>query len=382
MSNPGQRLRCAFLFRWPYNPYLNLLADELRRLGVDVQIPDRCLWFASRVRKHSHVHIVHLQEIAPLFLATTLPKSVVKSFLSLAQLVYLKFCGTRIVWTAHDLKTHWERYPRLERLFTTTVAALAGAIVTHCQGAARAVAARFHVRAASKIVSMPHGNYIGAYPNRIDRSTAQRHFGISSDVLTLLCFGLIRPYKGFDNLLDAFVTLPESQIHLIIAGKPFDEHTALRARRRVAGHRNITLVPEFIADNDVQVYMSACDAVIFTYREILTSGAVILAMSFGKACIAPRKGCIPEVLDSQGAFLYEGDSTSELRASLQQAIARRDRLAAMGEYNRAKVAHWSWSQIATATLDVYRSVLPKGAVVLCPSDGSREYRERGGQKNS
>ena len=370
------RLRCALLFRWPYNPYLELLADELRAFGVDVQIPDRCLWFAARVRQGGHVHIVHLQEIAPFYLASTLPKTIVKSFLSLAQLAYLKLCGTKIVWTAHDLKTHWERYPGFERVFTTAVAALADAIVTHCAAATRAVASRFRVRNLQKIVSMPHGHFIQAYPNSIDRDTARRHFGIAPGVLALLCFGLIRPYKGFQDLLGAFFELPENDAHLIIAGKPFDESTARTVRERIAGHANVTFVPEFIAGSGVQLFMQACDAAVFAYQEILTSGAVILAMSFGKACVAPRKGCIPEVLDDEGAFLYEADSQLDLKATLQRVSAQRSRLAEMGAHNYSKVSHWPWKQIAATTLGVYRSVLSERAVVLGADDGTVESEQR------
>jgi len=379
MSDPQRQwLRCAFLFRWPYNPYLDLLAEELRAQGVDVQIPDRCLWFASRIRRGGHVHIVHLQEIAPFFLATTLPKTIVKSCLSLIQLAYLKLCGTKIVWTAHDLRTHWERYPRIERAFTTAIAALADAIVTHCEGATRAVAARFRVRNANKIVSMPHGHFMDAYPNIMDRDTARRHFGLAPGVLVLLCFGLVRAYKGFEDLLDGFFALSRSETHLIIAGKPFDESTARAVRERIAGHDNVTFVPEFISNGDVQLFMNACDAAVFAYREILTSGAIILAMSFGKACVAPCKGCIPEVLDADGAFLYDGDSGLDLKSVLQRVSTQQVRLPAMGVHNRLKVARWPWKLVAAATLEVYRSILPERAVIFGAANGTvkREERER------
>jgi len=58
--------------------------------------------------------------------------------------------------------------------------------------------------------------------------------------------------------------------------------------------------------------MNACDVVVFPYQEILTSGAVILAMSFGRACVAPRLGCIQDVLDDKGAFIYEPSNKAGL----------------------------------------------------------------------
>ncbi len=48
--------------------------------------------------------------------------------------------------------------------------------------------------------------------------------------------------------------------------------------------------------------MNASDIVAFPYLEGMTSGALIMAMGFGKPCIASRIGCIDQTTDSQGAF--------------------------------------------------------------------------------
>ncbi|MGV8042060.1 MAG: hypothetical protein AB2L07_19020, partial [Thermoanaerobaculaceae bacterium] len=50
--------------------------------------------------------------------------------------------------------------------------------------------------------------------------------------VAVLCFGLIRPYKGVDVLLEAFATLPpELPMTLLLAGEPWgDRGSAMAAR--------------------------------------------------------------------------------------------------------------------------------------------------------
>ena len=103
--------------------------------------------------------------------------------------------------------------------------------------------------------------------------------------------------------------------------------------------------------------MNACDVVVFPYQEILTSGAVFLAMSFKKACIAPRQGCLGEVLNENGAFLYDSDCENGLFQSLESAIKNNHQLMNMGEYNFELAEKFDWSNIAGMTLQVYQSCL-------------------------
>jgi glycosyltransferase involved in cell wall biosynthesis len=97
--------------------------------------------------------------------------------------------------------------------------------------------------------------------------------------------------------------------------------------------------------------------VVFPYRDILTSGAVILAMSFGRACIAPAIGCIVDVLDEHGAILYDPDRPDGLRQALASAMTDGQRLQEMGAYNLQRARVWSWDGIAQQTAEVYREAL-------------------------
>ena len=80
-------------------------------------------------------------------------------------------------------------------------------------------------------------------------------------------------------------------------------------------------------------------------------------MSFAKPCIAPLIGCIPEVLDEKGAFLYDVDRADGLETALGAAAARRSELAGMGAVNRKVMEGWAWSSVAAATKCLYAKCL-------------------------
>jgi glycosyltransferase involved in cell wall biosynthesis len=181
--------------------------------------------------------------------------------------------------------------------------------------------------------------------------------GLTSEDLSFLFIGNIRPYKGVLELIEAFQKFSPTGARLVIAGRPVNQETGTELERRIAEDERIQLHLRFIADEEMQVFLNACDVVVFPYRKILTSGAVILAMSFGRACIAPAMGCITEVLDERGAILYDADRPDGLREALSRAVVNRDRLKEMGAHNLARAAAWSRDRVAGQTAGVYRDAL-------------------------
>jgi glycosyltransferase involved in cell wall biosynthesis len=78
-------------------------------------------------------------------------------------------------------------------------------------------------------------------------------------------------------------------------------------------------------------------------------------MSFGKPIIAPAMGCIPDVLDSKGSFLYDSGEEDGLINAMRKALA--SELREMGEYNFELAKQLSWNEIARKTSDAYKECL-------------------------
>lgn len=341
------------------NPYQRELANGLRRLGITVEgLSYRTIFFWDIVRQKKPV-VLHLHWLHSFLVRTTLLKSLASASLFVTQIILLKLAGVKIVWTVHNLKNHDNQHLKLERFFTSIVAKLCNAIIVHGDSVKNEVASSLGLKNNNRIHSVPHGNYLDCYPNTISHEKAKAELQLTSEP-TFLFLGLIRPYKGVIELMEAFEAIEHPQVknaRLLIAGKIWSEDPDFRDRviQKVNETPNVTLISEFIPDDQLQLYFNACDAVIFPYKDILTSGAVLLAMSFGKACIAPRLGCIKDTLDDEGAVLYEAEDINGLSKAIQHAIEIQSSLKHKGRHNLGLAKQLTWRYIGELTQKVYQS---------------------------
>jgi len=344
------------------NPYQNQLIDNLKKLGVKVEVQKpfaSSTFFFPIIFSHWKPDILHLHWLEPSCIANNWFLSLLKSIVFLVQLVILKIIGVKIVWTVHNLKNHDNLNLVLNNICTKTVIKFADAIITHCEAAQEELIKTFLVKNKEKIFVVPHGNYVEWYENKISQEAARAELGFKTSETVFLFFGLIRPYKGVPELIETFKRLESKDIRLVIAGKIISKDIDLAdlINQKIADDQRITFIPSYIEPEKIQIYMNAADVVVFPYRDILTSGAVMLAMSFGRACIAPRKGCIGEVLDAQGAFLYNLADENGLMQAMNSALHKQPEILAMGAHNQELAAKYSWKNIAELTLDVYLSCL-------------------------
>lgn len=289
----------------------------------------------------------------------------------IGQLTILRLKGIRIVWTVHELNIPETHHAKIDNLCVKLIARLSSAIIAHCQSARRQIIEATHKHNSAKVHVVPHGHFINVTQNVIDRKEARRLLDIPPAMFVVLFFGLMRPYKGVLDLLNAHSELNRQDVLLLLAGSSVMHHKECAdymetIKKSVAHRANVRLVQEFIPDNQIQVFMNASDIVAFPYRDIMTSGALIMAMGFGKACIASRLGCISETLDQEGAFLYDAGSKTGtagaeqgLVQALEAALSNADKLPAMGKHNRRLAEEMDWQDIAQRTLLIYQKCLAK-----------------------
>lgn len=348
----ANRLKVIFQPYWNDNPYQKLLIKHLADLGVD--------WKGERLTsllvKGKLPDVVHLHWLHAFFVAPNNLKSYIKLAKLISRLLILKLIGVKIVWTAHNLKDHDNRNPALDRVCTNLVVKLSDAVITHSETAKSTLVKKFNMRNNDKVYIVPHGNYIGYYENKVTRMEARKAIGIPHSSLCLLFMGLIRPYKGVPKLIKDFKKIQHGDAQLIITGKVSDVLEREWIEQEAKGQDAIKFLPGYVADQQIQLYMNACDAVVFPYGEIFTSGAMLMAMSFSRACIAPAKGCINEILNNSGAILYDPESENGLEQAIKFAIQQKDQLIGMGECNRQLAEQWNWNSIARRTLEVYTKI--------------------------
>jgi beta-1,4-mannosyltransferase len=232
-------------------------------------------------------------------------------------LLALRAMGVRCVWTAHNLLPHDSaEIPAMDRLGRRVMIALSEHVFVHGAHAARCVTDEFPA-AAGKMTLIPFGNWIGYYPCSMTRQQARADFGFTDADYVYLFFGLCKPYKNLDGLVQAFRKL-EGRVALLIVGK-FPDAQYLKLIRTLCGDDpRIRLENGYVPDDQLGRYFRACNAVVAPYHEILTSGTVVLAHSFGLPVVSIAKGFLLDVVTKDNGVLYDPKETTSLPNALNR----------------------------------------------------------------
>jgi beta-1,4-mannosyltransferase len=348
----------------PTNPYQDRLAEALRRRGVTVRVTDggggglpilRAMW-GRDLPDVAHVHFLHQFMTSS---ATRFPRIVafLLSVRTLVECAVLRLLGVSLVWTAHDLVNHEERSMRIETWSKHVLLRfLTDHVIVHCAAATDIVVEFYglpdHVRERMTVV--PHGTFADDYPDEVSRATARDRLDLPREEFVFTFFGSIRRYKNVPGLVEAFADL-DADATLLIAGNPRTDAIERAVTRAAASVEGVRTVFEFVPSDDVQLYLNAADVVVLPFRDdgasMLTSGSVLLAMSFGRAVIAPDIGCIGEYVGDRGGYVYDPAADAPLRRAMRESLsADRD---AMGRHNRERAAKLNWDHVAAQTHAVY-----------------------------
>ncbi|WP_136601141.1 glycosyltransferase family 4 protein [Salinigranum halophilum] len=336
-----------------YNPYQARLKQELAELGVEVQLSSGLSPGKLRELADADEGVLHLHWLFPYFQSETRIGLTRRAFWFSVKLLYLKFAGVQLVWTAHDYITHSRENEQFSKRFRRMIFRLFDSVVVHCEAAKDRLHREYNFSRdySDRMTTIVHPHFLD-YPNTIERDAARERLQLEHDDKVFLFFGNIKQYKGVDELIDAFQRLEDEDAQLFIAGST-TEKTEDQVMRAVEADPRISGDFRFVPTDEIQFYLNAADVVVLPFRDILTSGSVVLAMSFGKPVIAPAIGCIPETVTDGGAFLYDPESADGLYDALR-ATEEHD-LAAMGERNREHIEQFDWLTAARETKEVYES---------------------------
>jgi glycosyltransferase involved in cell wall biosynthesis len=325
------------------NPYCDLLYGSLAARGVAVaaaaELSPRWLVRHARAVKVLHLHW-------PEFYYRSGGRPTARSVTTFVAAVLLaRLLRYRVVWTVHNALPH-ETHPvdRALRWFLVRSARL----VVHAEAARAAIP-----RSRRPPAVVPHGHYIGCYPDDVPVLEARRALGLGAKDRVFVCFGQLRAYKGVGALLDAFAELPDPRLRLVIAGRPATDADALTILAATQRDARVRTHLGFVPDRDVQRFLKAADFVVLPYRDVLTSGGALLAVSFARPLVVPRRGCLAELEHERCAIAYDPDAPGALRAALATAAAVTD-LEPWQRHAAAAARRRAWEPIAEAYARIYR----------------------------
>ena len=263
----------------------------------------------------------------------------------------------RIVWTVHNLKSHEAKGgdPN-DAAAHRAIIEQADAVICHCDYARDALVELYRPSQAARarIHVLAHGSYLRQYDVDADQAAARYNLGLPEGGTVFAFVGSIRGYKNVGELLDAFMSVdalhPDDR--LLISGKPLPRKLGRQLEKLAAQDRRIVLQLERLPEEELSRTLRAADAVVLPFRDILTSGSAILALSHGRPVIAPAMGCLPGTLPADATFLYDPDADGALAGAMREAAVAD--LAAMGARARAYAETIDWGPIAAQTAALYR----------------------------
>lgn len=243
----------------------------------------------------------------------------------LALAVAARRAGVPVVIEFHEIQDTGEASVPLvasycRRVMPALLARASGALVhnQHDLDELRAVYGTAVDRLAVEIA--PHGPY-----DHLPSSTSTAPV---DGPTRLLFFGLIRPYKGVEDLVEAFNALTPEQAEnftLTVVGETWENWTRPAELIAASPHADrITFVNRYVSDVEAGRFFDEADVLVLPYRRGSASGPLQIAMSVGISVVLYEVGGLVEaVRDYEGAVLVPGDDVDALRSALLAQPVRR-----------------------------------------------------------
>ncbi len=259
-----------------------------------------------------------------------------------------------VVITAHDVLPREPRPGQLRaqrRLYER-----ADAVVAHSAHGRERLVGELGID-AEKVTVIPHPAFAQLAAEDDPAPLPPELAGVEGPVV--LCFGLIRPYKGIDVLLaawrgpDAAPGGLAASSELWIVGRPRMDLAPLRA----AAPPGVRWLPRFVADAEIPALFRRATLAVLPYRKIEQSGVAATALAFGTPLVLTAVGGFPELAATGAATLVPPGDPDALRAELRRLLADDDARGRMRAAAAEAVAGpLSWDAAARAHLDLYRSL--------------------------
>jgi len=279
--------------------------------------------------------------------------------------------GIPIVHTVHNLLPHDSGNTlraTYQRLYSSV-----NRLICHSPDVAERLTKEFYVNARN-ISVIPHGPLFEAPSETADdRRFARTSLNIGHDRPVVLWQGVMAPYKGLDLLLEAWDRCmsqwPDSSTKplLLIAGTGPATEVALVTAAAKQNPDTVRAEIRYITTAELPLFFQVSDVLVYPYRAITTSGALLTGLTYRKPIIASDLPPFRQFLrHKENALLVPPADVASLAEALQALLLAMNSGAETHSAYRTLVAgsaqnqglYTGWDRIAKQTLSVYRELVP------------------------
>ncbi len=287
------------------NPYLVQLLGALPE-NVEVR------YFSVRDALLSRYDLFHVHWPEYLLRHRTPLTTLAKQACMFLLLLRLWLTRVPVVRTLHNLRPH-EQGGLIERLLLRWLDALTTRRI-------RINAAETDADPATDTIL--HGHYRDWFAAReVPSSVSGR----------LLCFGLIRPYKGIETLIQAFNELPDASATLRIVGRPVGPAMRQVVEDACAADARTSARLEYVGDDVLAKEIGQAQCVVLPYRDMQNSGALLLALSLARPVLVPRSdanAALAAEVGEEWVRLYDGALDADTLGATLRALGEARSLSA------------------------------------------------------
>jgi glycosyltransferase involved in cell wall biosynthesis len=284
--------------------------------------------------------------------------------LDLLLLRWLKWLNIPIVTTVHDVLpfaagtdfagSQGNIYHRLYHL--------SSGLVIHSQYARNALA-QLDAALLSKALTIPHGGFANVSSHyQTEQEAAKAALDFAPGAPLILIFGTVKPNKRLDLAIQALQRVSHSypKAQLVVVGKPQDR-TVANARtlaRELGVEDHIIWHLDYATDQQMGLFFSAADVALFPYQWIYQSGALLMAMSFGRPVIATAVGSNADTIEHEvNGLLVPLDDPDKMADAILTLLDDPAAASALGQRANEHVSdQLSWKRFAARLLAFYDKI--------------------------
>jgi glycosyltransferase involved in cell wall biosynthesis len=195
---------------------------------------------------------------------------------------------------------------------------------------------------------VPHPIY-NVFGSAFPKAEARKRLGLADERI-ILFFGYVRRYKGLHLLLEAMPqVLKHIPVTLLIVGEFYEDEKIYRKEiQRLGLADHVIIRSQYVPNDEVALYFSACDVVVLPYISATQSGIVQIAYHFDKPVIATDVGGLAEVIiDNRTGFIVPPLDPTMLSASIVRFYQEAKESAFIKNVQQEKTKY-SWDHMVEA----------------------------------
>lgn len=227
-------------------------------------------------------------------------------------LFIIKILGTKIITTFHNKKPHDIKQNTLAKLLFRFIFKFSNRIVVLSSDSIPILEKMFGSKIQNKIYLIPHPTY----------NCTPKDSHIKNDSFKILNFGLIRPYKNIELILEIARDFPD--INFTIAGNVPDNNYLLSLKRKTNSLSNVSFLPHFLSDKEIDELIQSHTIIVLPYNtsSSLNSGSVVHALSKKINVIVPEIGTINMLNNKNDVYHYSYSNETQHLEKLKKTVAR------------------------------------------------------------